>query len=135
MNKKWKVMICAGGFLLFFGLGTGIAQVPIPEAQENLFSVWAKLSLIGYSQSEIETALSSVDSKKLARVKQRIRLNVIKNLSRVNLEEDIRMSTTEQELRIIREKIRIEVRFAGLENDRHLHVLIRHRFGIRMQRI
>jgi hypothetical protein len=53
----------------------------------------------------------------------------------VNLKQDISLSTTEQELRYIRDKIRTEIRFAGLENDLLVRQMIRHQFGIAVQDI
>jgi len=35
----------------------------------------------------------------------------------------------------IREKIRTEIRFAGMENDSRLRRMIRHQFGIALQNI
>ncbi|MGK5094875.1 hypothetical protein WDW89_23055 [Deltaproteobacteria bacterium TL4] len=135
MWKKCKATLGAMLVFVFIGSGLGWAQASTPEKEDNLFSVWVKLSLIGYSQSEIETALNHVDPKQLSRVKQRLRLNVIKNLRRMRLETDIEMSTTEQELSIIRDKIRTEIRFAGLENDRHITTMIQHQYGISLRNI
>ncbi|MBF0353053.1 MAG: hypothetical protein HQM11_18615 [SAR324 cluster bacterium] len=140
MQSKIKKFLILSGIVVLMGSSTAWGQAAPTsqgggEREENLFSVWVKLSLIGYSQSEIESALSYVNIESLSKVKQRLRLNVIKNLNRMHLEGDIDMSSTEQELRIIQEKIRTEIRFAGLENDQHLLVLIRHRFGISLGHI
>ncbi len=112
-----------------------IGQPKPIDSVNNLFTVWVKLSLIGYSQSEIETALDHVDTKQLDRVKHRVRLNVIKNLKRMNIDYEIDNSTTPIDLRLVIEKIRTEVRFAGLENDRHLRNMIRREFGVPLRRI
>ena len=53
----------------------------------------------------------------------------------VNLKIEIELSRTEQDLRMIRDKIRTEIRFSGLENDQLLHRMIRHKFGISLQNI
>lgn len=96
----------------------------------NIFSIWTKLSLVGYSQSEIEAALQDVDEALLGKVKHQMRRNVIRNLRRMRLKEEIARSTTTQDLRLVNDKIWTEIRFAGLENDRHLQVMIRKHFGV-----
>jgi len=103
--------------------------------QGGLFSTWVRLSLSGYSQSEIEASLVGVPAAELARLKHRLRLNIIHNLRRVNLEESLKMSTTEQELISIMDTVRTEIRFAGMENDLHLRNMIKHQFGISVARL
>ena len=112
----------------------GIAQDNI-NTPKNIFSQWVKLSLMGYNQSEIEATLNVYQSKEIQLVKRRLRRNVLNNLVGGNLKQDISLSTTEQELRYIRDKIRTEIRFAGLENDLLVRQMIRHQFGIAVQDI
>jgi hypothetical protein len=112
--------------------GAGWAGAQTTANSVNLFSRWVKLSLMGFNQSEIEATLSSYTPDQLQEVKHRLRRNVMNNLLNGNLQQDIELSTTEQELRYIREKIRTEIRFAGLENDRYIRRMIRHQFGIIM---
>lgn len=117
--------------LLFFSQAPlTMGQAPPASNINNLFSIWAKLSLTGYTQSEIETALDHVEPKLLQRVKHRLRLNVIQNLARMNLKEEFMNSTTQHDLTVVTNKIRMEIRFAGLENDRYLRVMIRNNFGV-----
>ena len=101
----------------------------------NLLSIWTKLSLIGYSQSEIEVALQDVDEALLQKVKHQMRRSVIKNLMQMHLKEEIAQATSPQDLRLVNDKIWTQIRFAGLENDRHLQVMIRKHFGISLIRI
>ena len=112
----------------------GIAQDNI-NTPGNIFSQWVKLSLMGYNQSEIEATLNVYQSEEIQLVKRRLRRNVLNNLVGGNLKQDISLSTTEQELRYIRDKIRTEIRFAGLENDLLVRQMIRHQFGIAVQDI
>ena len=107
----------------------GIAQDNI-NTPGNIFSQWVKLSLMGYNQSEIEATLNVYQTEEIKLVKRRLRRNVLNNLVGWNLKQDISLSTTEQELRYIRDKIRTEIRFAGLENDFLVRQMIRHQFGI-----
>ena len=112
----------------------GIAQDNI-NTPKNIFSQWVKLSLMGYNQSEIEATLNVYQTEEIQLVKRRLRRNVLNNLMGVNLKQDISLSTTQQELRYIRDKIRTEIRFAGLENDFLVRQMIRHQFGIAVQDI
>ena len=64
-----------------------------------------------------------------------LRRDVLATLMQLNLSSEIELSRTEQDLVMIREKIRSEIRFAGLENDRILPRMIRHKFGISLQNI
>ena len=91
---------------------------------------------MGYNQSEIEATLNVYQSEEIQLVKRRLRRNVLNNLVGGNYKlENISLSTTEQELRYIRDKIRTEIRFAGLENDLLVRQMIRHQFGIAVQDI
>ena len=105
------------------------------DSQGNLYSIWLKLSLMGHNQSEIEAILNGVTPEQLYRIKNQLRRDVLNTLRRLNLHNEISMSTTEQELFTIREKIRTEIRFAGMENDSRLRRMIRHQFGIALQNI
>jgi hypothetical protein len=90
---------------------------------------------MGHNQSEIEAILNGVTSEQLNRIKNQLRRDVLNSLRRLNLQYEINMSTTEQELFTIREKIRTEIRFAGMENDSRLRRMIRQQFGITLQNI
>ena len=68
-------------------------------------------------------------------LKNRLRRDVMDTLTYLNLRNEIDLSRTERDLVMIRDKIRTEIRFAGLENDRLLPLMIRHKFGISLQNI
>jgi len=121
--------------VLFVGVPPGLGQQPPVDSQGNLYSIWLKLSLMGHNQSEIEAILNGVTPEQLYRIKNQLRRDVLNTLRRLNLHNEISMSTTEQELFTIREKIRTEIRFAGMENDSRLRRMIRHQFGITLQNI
>ena len=132
---KKSLLVLGTGVVLTTVLPVGgIAQDNI-NTPGNIFSQWVKLSLMGYNQSEIEATLNVYQSEEIQLVKRRLRRNVLNNLVGVNLKQDISLSTTEQELRYIRDKIRTEIRFAGLENDLLVRQMIRHQFGIAVQDI
>jgi hypothetical protein len=132
--KKSLLVLGTGVVLTTVVPVRGIAQDNI-NTPGNIFSQWVKLSLMGYNQSEIEATLNVYQTEEIKLVKRRLRRNVLNNLVGGNLKQDISLSTTEQELRYIRDKIRTEIRFAGLENDFLVRQMIRHQFGIAVQDI
>ncbi|MBF0277888.1 MAG: hypothetical protein HQM13_08860 [SAR324 cluster bacterium] len=140
-----------GLLFLFFSGGLAMGQGQQPPTQQapapagnralptvnQLFSDWVKLSLSGFSQSEIEFRIAYIDPQGIVmkQVKDLMRKNVIENLKRMNIRSAIANSTTRHDLRAALNKIRMEVRFAGMENDYLLRLLIRDNFGISITRI
>ena len=135
MILRTKVILIGLLVVLLIGVPPGLGQQPPVDSQGNLYSIWLKLSLMGHNQSEIEAILNGVTPEQLNRIKNQLRRDVLNTLRRLNLHNEISMSTTEQELFTIREKIRTEIRFAGMENDSRLRRMIRHQFGIALQNI
>ena len=135
MILRTKVILIGLLVVLLVGVPPGLGQQPPADSQGNLYSIWLKLSLMGHNQSEIEAILNGVTPEQLNRIKNQLRRDVLNSLRRLNLQNEINMSTTEQELYTIREKIRTEIRFAGMENDFRLRRMIRHQFGITLQNI
>ena len=135
MILRTKVILIGLLVVLLVGVPPGLGQQPPVDSQGNLYSIWLKLSLMGHNQSEIEAILNGVTPEQLYRIKNQLRRDVLNTLRRLNLHNEISMSTTEQELFTIREKIRTEIRFAGMENDSRLRRMIRHKFGITLQNI
>ena len=135
MILRTKAILIGLLVVLLVGVPPGLGQQPPVDSQGNLYSIWLKLSLMGHNQSEIEAILNRVTPEQLNRIKNQLRRDVLNTLRRLNLHNEISMSTTEQELFTIREKIRTEIRFAGMENDSRLRRMIRHQFGITLQNI
>ena len=135
MKFKTKMVIIVILIALMIGVPPSLGQQAPQEKQENLYSIWMKLSMMGHNQSEIESILSDIGEKQLLRLKNRLRHDVMDTLSYLNLRNEIDLSRTERDLVQIRDKIRTEIRFAGLENDRLLPLMIRHKFGISLQNI
>ena len=135
MILRTKAVLIGLLVVLLVGVPPGLGQQPPVDSQGNLYSIWLKLSLMGHNQSEIEAILNGVTPEQLNRIKNQLRRDVLNTLRRLNLHNEISMSTTEQELFTIREKIRTEIRFAGMENDSRLRRMIRHQFGIALQNI
>ena len=135
MILRTKAILIGLLVVLLVGVPPGLGQQPPVDSQGNLYSIWLKLSLMGHNQSEIEAILNGVTPEQLNRIKNQLRRDVLNTLRRLNLHNEISLSTTEQELFTIREKIRTEIRFAGMENDSRLRRMIRHQFGIALQNI
>ena len=135
MILRTKAILIGLLVVLLVGVPPGLGQQPPVDSQGNLYSIWLKLSLMGHNQSEIEAILNGVTPEQLNRIKNQLRRDVLNTLRRLNLHNEISMSTTEQELFTIREKIRTEIRFAGMENDSRLRRMIRHQVGMALQNI
>ena len=135
MAFKTKVVLVVLLVALLIGVPPGQGQQHPADNRGNLYSIWLKLSMMGHNQSEIEGILNGTTKQQLMRLKNRLRRDVLDTLMHHNLLSQIELSRTEQDLFMIRDKIRTEIRFAGLENDQLLQRMIRHKFGIALQNI
>ena len=135
MAFKTKVALVVILVAFMIGVPPGLGQQPPADNRINLYSIWLKLSLMGHNQSEIEGIITGITEKQLQHLKNRLRRDVLETLMQHNLHNEIELSRTEQDLVMIRDIIRTEIRFAGLENDTLLQRMIRHKFGISLQKI
>ena len=133
MAFKTKVVLVVLLVALLIGVPPGLSQQSPEDSRENLYSIWIKLSMMGHNQSEIEGILADITEQQLQHLKNRLRRDVLNTLTHLNLSNEIELSRTEQDLVMIRNKIRTEIRFAGLENDLLLQRMIRHKFGIALE--
>ena len=135
MAFKTKVVLVVLLVALLIGVPPGLGQQSPEVSREDLYSIWIKLSMMGHNQSEIEGILTGITEQQLQHLKNRLRRDVLNTLTHLNLINEIELSRTEQDLVMIRDKIRTEIRFAGLENDLLLQRMIRHKFGIALENI
>ena len=135
MAFKTKVVLVVLLVALLIGVPPGLGQQSSKDNREDLYSIWIKLSMMGHNQSEIEGILNGITALQLQHLKNRLRRDVLNTLTHLNLSNEIELSRTEQDLVMIRNKIRTEIRFAGLENDLLLQRMIRHKFGIALENI
>ena len=135
MAFKTKVVLVVLLVALLIGVPPGLGQQSPEDNREDLYSIWIKLSMMGHNQSEIEGILTGITEQQLQYLKNRLRRDVLNTLTHLNLSNEIELSRTEQDLVMIRDKIRTEIRFAGLENDFLLQRMIRHKFGIALENI
>ena len=130
MELKTKIVTVFLMVTLIIGVHPGLGKQKQIDKSEDLYSMWLKLSMMGHNQSEIEGLLSEITDEEISLLKNRLRRDVLSTLVQLNLKSEIELSKTEQDLIMIRDKIRIEIRFSGLENDQLLQRMIRHEFGI-----
>ena len=135
MAFKTKVVLVVLLVALLIGVPPGLSKQSPKESREDLYSIWIKLSMMGHNQSEIEGILTEISQQQLQHLKNRLRRDVLNTLIHLNLSNEIELSRTEQDMVMIRDKIRTEIRFAGLENDLLLQRMIRHKFGIALENI
>ena len=135
MAFKTKVVLVVLLVALLIGVPPGLSKQSPKESREDLYSIWIKLSMMGHNQSEIEGILTGITEQQLQHLKNRLRRDVLNTLTHLNLSNEIELSRTEQDMVMIRDKIRTEIRFAGLENDLLLQRMIRHKFGIALENI
>ena len=135
MAFKTKVVLVVLLVALLIGVPPGLGKQSPKESREDLYSIWIKLSMMGHNQSEIEGILTGISQQQLQHLKNRLRRDVLNTLTHLNLSNEIELSRTEQDMVMIRDKIRTEIRFAGLENDLLLQRMIRHKFGISLENI
>ncbi len=102
-----------------------------PPAQQSVsvYSMWIDLSLQGYSQEEIEATLN-VPPDALEKLKQRLRKQVMSNLNLRNAKKRLENSRDVDDVSTVLRWIRLEIRFAGMQNDAVLREMIRNHFGI-----
>jgi hypothetical protein len=127
---KW-VLIAA---ILIGGIATPATQAQTPPAL-NVYSIWLRMSLRGYSQEEIESALRNMDAKTIDEVKSRLRRTVLANLRLKNVRERFQLSRDKGDLQDVKGTIETEIRFAGLENDNELKREIEEAFGVPLNRL
>ena len=124
MAFKTKVVLVVLLVALLIGVPPGLGKQSPKESREDLYSIWIKLSMMGHNQSEIEGILTGISQQQLQHLKNRLRRDVLNTLTHLNLSNEIELSRTEQDMVMIRDKIRTEIRFAGLENDLLLQRMI-----------
>jgi hypothetical protein len=130
---RWLKRLLPWLLLLLIVLSpASMAQAP---SAVNVFSIWVRLSLRGLSQQEIESLLHNMDPKTIAQVKSRLRQVVMTNLELKRIGEHYRNSRDSDDLHSVRTSIETEIRFAGLQSDEQLKLMIKDRFGIQISRL
>jgi hypothetical protein len=125
----FRTLLMVAAVLLL--IGSPITPAANPRIV-NLYSVWVQLALRGHPQEEIESLLRNMDPQTIEEVKARLRRTVIANHELKRLGQLYRTSRDKDDLNVIVHSIQTELRFAGLENDQEIRIMIQDRFGIPM---
>ena len=128
-RKAVLFLLC---LLLIFMAPVGLAQAP---SAVSIYSIWIRLSLRGLNQEEIESVLNNMDPKAIEEVKGRLRHTVLSNLEAKQIRHRFQTSRDTDDLKSVRRAIETELRFAGMQSDPELKLLIKDRFGISMNRL
>lgn len=131
--KAWTKWVLIA-LVLMASLAAPVSQAQTPPAI-NVYSIWLRLSLRGFSQEEIESALRNMDAKTLDEVKARLRRTVLANLRLKKVRERFHASRDKGDLQDVMSTIETEIRFAGLENDNELKREIEEAFGVPINRL
>ena len=131
--RRWIKWALLGGVLLL------TAATPVSMAQApssiSLYSIWVRLSLRGLNQSEIESLMRNMDPAAITEVKRRLRETVLSNLETKHVGERFLTSRDSDDLKSVLVTIETELRFAALQNDDEIKLMIRDRFGIPLGRL
>lgn len=126
-TTKFRVAALLAAAMLLVGAPIAPAQNP---RVVNLYSVWVQLALRGHPQEEIESLLRNMDAAVISEVKERLRNTVIANLKLKKLGQNYRASRDKDDLNVVVTQIQTELRFASLENDEEVRMMIKDHFGI-----
>lgn len=133
MTFRWlKGAIVA--LVLVLGAAAPVSMAQAPSAV-SIYSIWIRLSLRGLNQSEIESLMRNMDPKSIAEVKERLRNTVISNLETKGVRERYLTSRDSDDLKSVKTAIDTELRFAGLQQDEEVRLMIKNRFGIPLERL
>lgn len=131
MISKWPLWFLTALFLFLAG-SVPMAQTP---SSVSIYSVWIRLSLRGMNQAEIESLMRNMAPKSIDQVKSRLRETVISNLKAKKIQELFLASRDEDDLKSVLTSIETELRFAGLQNDEDVKLMIKDRLGISIHRL
>ena len=133
MLRRWLKWAMLGGVLLL-AAATPVSMAQAPSSI-SVYSIWIRLSLRGLNQSEIESLMRNMDPAAIAEVKKRLRETVLSNLKATHVGARFLSSRDSDDLKSVLNSIETELRFAGLENDDEVKLMIRDRFGIPLGRL
>jgi hypothetical protein len=127
---KWTML----GAVLVLAAATPVSMAQAPSSI-SVYSIWIRLSLRGLNQSEIEALMRNMDPATIADTKKRLRETVMSNLETKHVAERFATSRDSDDLNSLLSSIETELRFAGLQNDQEVKLMIRDRFGIPLRRL
>ncbi len=131
-RRLFTWLLLAACLLLGVATPATLAQAP---SSVSVYSIWIRLSLRGLNQNEIESLMRNMAPETIAQVKARLRNTVLSNLQTKRIRERFRSSRDSDDLKNVLTSIETELRFAGLQNDEELKLMIKDRFGIPLNRL
>ena len=133
MTKSKWIKLTLGVMVVLMVFLSSVSMAQAPSAM-SIYSIWVRLSLRGYAQNEIESMLRNMDDKTLEAVKKRLRRTVLAQLQLKKVRQKMRISRDKDDLDNIVSSIETEIRFAGMQDDDLLKLMIKDRYGIRLDR-
>lgn len=127
---RWTLL----GLTLLMASATPVTMAQAPSTF-SLYSIWVRLSLRGLNQNEIESLMRNMDPAAIAQVKQRLRVTVLDNLEVKRVRERFLASRDSDDLKSVVTTIETELRFAGMQHDDELKLMIKDRFGIPLRQL
>ena len=121
------IPLLAGALLVTGPSAPSLAQSP---STVSIYSMWIRLSLRGMDQNEIESLMRNMDPAAIVQVKERLRRTIISNLETKRVRERFLGSRDSDDLKSLYTSIDTELRFAGLQHDEEIKLMIRDRFGV-----
>ena len=122
------------GTVLLLAAATPVTMAQAPSTF-SIYSIWIRLSLRGLNQNEIESLMRNMDPAAIKQVKERLRNTVLANLETQRVRQRFRRSRDSDDLKSVMTSIETELRFAGLQHDDEVKLMIKDRFGIPMGRL
>ena len=136
MLKQFFIKLAFILVLSFVFLGGSVySQTTTKTKSANMYTQWIKMALLGKNQAEIEYFFRNSDSKTMETIKKRIRNAVLGNLKRSGIVSMINKRSDMDDINTVIQKIVVEIRYAGMEQDEDLKLSIKEEFGISLERL
>ncbi len=132
MKQSLAVLLVLGMLLSEPAMAASNVKAPEQKKEENRFTTWITLSLLGKNQAEIEYYFRNLDPKEMEQLRELMRFTVLDNLRRMGLKSLINTSEDADDLAVVRRKVITEIRYVGMEHDQDLKVSIKEEFGLNL---
>src|SRR3989339_328082 len=115
MKQSLAVLLFLGMLLSEPAMAASNVKAPEQKKEENRFTTWITLSLLGKNQAEIEYYFRNLDPKEMEQLRELMRFTVLDNLRRMGLKSLINTSEDADDLAVVRRKVITEIRYVGME--------------------
>ena len=124
------VLLVLGMLLTEPAMAASNVKPPEQKKEENRFTTWITLSLLGKNQAEIEYYFRNLDPKEMEQLRELMRFTVMDNLRRMGLKNLLYNSDDADDLAVVKRKVITEIRYVGMEHDPDLKIIIKEEFGL-----